>query len=101
MVFAKQYNYEVLFSRGANPYGSYLGAYSSIVLIGPQLDAFFFLRHADYFEPYQPTHCEITEDLYREEGTIELQAVTEEARRASGDAPHPDQTPRLRSTSGE
>ncbi|KWU46154.1 hypothetical protein RHOSPDRAFT_32146 [Rhodotorula sp. JG-1b] len=79
MVFAKQYDYEVLFTRGANPYGSYL----------------------DYFEPYQPTHCQITEDLYREEGTVELQAVTEEARRASEDAPHPDQTPRLRSSSGD
>lgn len=59
------------------------------------------LHRADYFEPYQPTHCQITEDLYREEGTVELQAVTEEARRASEDAPHPDQTPRLRSSSGE
>lgn len=101
MVFAKQYGYEVVFSRGANPYGSYLGAYSCPDLRGHRLDAFFVLRRVDYFEPYQPTHCQITEDLYREVGTVELQAVTEEARGASEDAPHPDQTPRLRSSSGE
>ncbi|GAA5870621.1 hypothetical protein JCM3774_001705 [Rhodotorula dairenensis] len=49
MVFAKRYNYEVLFSRSANPYGSYL----------------------------------------------------EEARDASEEAPHPDNTPRLRAWSGD
>ncbi|GAA5982078.1 hypothetical protein JCM10908_004729 [Rhodotorula pacifica] len=76
MVFAKQHNYEVAFSRGANPYGSYL----------------------DYFEPHRPIHCDITEDVYREEGAIELQEVTDETRLASADAPDPDQTPRLKAS---
>lgn len=59
MLFAKKHDYEFIFSRDANYYGTFL----------------------DSFEPTDHTRCRVTEDMYAQTDRAQLHTVTSEAYR--------------------
>lgn len=79
MLFAKAYDYEVIFTRERNAYGAYL----------------------DFFEPKQPDHCRITEDMYQVDDRVQLQEITEETQRTRKNPMTPRDAPHIRSSSDE
>ncbi|POY71752.1 hypothetical protein BMF94_5113 [Rhodotorula taiwanensis] len=79
MLFAKAYDYEVIFTRERNAYGAYL----------------------DFFEPKQPEHCRITEDMYQVDDRVQLQEITEETQRTRKNPMTPRDAPHIRSSSDD